>query len=163
MSFFTDSLLFHQSAPIPLHAFAALLVIFLGGLQLCLEKGTLRHKFCGWLWGGLMIVVAVSSFFIRDIKFWGAWSPVHLPGLWTIFSRGLAIYDARAGQIQRHRQVTRALSIFALIVTGFFTLLPERVIYQVVFGETPAHFSRICKFEYFYHSPKHSISPATHP
>ena len=134
VSFFTDSLLFHQSAPIPLHALAALLAIVLGGIQLCLEKGTLRHRLCGWLWVCLMVVVAVSSFFIHEIKLWGRWSPIHLLSLWTIFSLGLAIYYAQIGKIHRHRQVMRALYVFALILTGFFTLLPGRVMYQVVFG-----------------------------
>ena len=39
MSFFTDSLLFQQSAPILLHALAALLAIVLGGCSALFGKG----------------------------------------------------------------------------------------------------------------------------
>ena len=64
----------------------------------------------------------------------GAYSPIHLLSLWTIFSLGLAIYFVRVGNIKRHKQVMIALYGFALILTGFFTLMPGRVMHQIVFG-----------------------------
>jgi uncharacterized membrane protein len=45
-----------------------------------------------------------------------------------------AIRAARRGDIKRHRQTMVALFWMALILTGFFTFWPGRVMYQVVTG-----------------------------
>ena len=128
------SILFAQAHPIPLHAIAAMIAIILGGIQLYMKKGGTIHKFLGRAWVGLMLIVSVSSFFIHEIKLWGAYSPIHLLSIWTIFSLGLAIYFVRVGNIKRHKQVMLALYGFALILTGFFTFMPGRVMHQIVFG-----------------------------
>ena len=127
-------ILLNEPQPIPLHALAAMVAIILGGIQLAMKKGGALHRLLGRLWVGLMAVVAGSSFFIHEIKFWGLYSPIHVLSLWTLFSLGLAIYFVRVGKIKRHQQVMIALYGFALILTGFFTLLPGRVMHQVVFG-----------------------------
>lgn len=127
-------ILLSQSQPIPLHAIAAMVAIILGGIQLSMKKGGKTHKLLGRIWVGLMLIVSVSSFFIHEIKLWGLFSPIHLLSIWTIFSVGLAIYFVRVGNIKRHNQVMVSLYVFALIVTGFFTLLPGRVMNQVIFG-----------------------------
>ena len=128
------SILFAKAHPIPLHAIAAMIAIILGGIQLYMKKGGTIHKFLGRAWVGLMLIVSVSSFFIHEIKLWGAYSPIHLLSIWTIFSLGLAIYFVRVGNIKRHKQVMLALYGFALILTGFFTFMPGRVMHQIVFG-----------------------------
>ena len=128
------ALLFSEANPIPLHAIAAMIAIILGGVQLSMKKGGPIHKLLGRIWVGLMLVVSVSSFFIHEITLWGAYSPIHLLSIWTIFSLGLAIYFVRMGNIKRHKQVMIALYGFALILTGFFTLMPGRVMHQIVFG-----------------------------
>jgi len=128
------SLLLAESHPIPLHAIAAMMAVILGGIQLYMKKGGAIHKLLGRIWVGLMLVVSLSSFFIHEIKLWGAYSPIHLLSMWTLFSLGLAIYFVRVGNIKRHKQVMLALYGFALILTGFFTLMPGRVMHQIVFG-----------------------------
>lgn len=126
--------LLNAQQPIPLHAIAAMIAIILGGVQVSMKKGGKTHKLLGRIWVGLMLIVSFSSFFIHEIQLWGAYSPIHLLSLWTIFSVGLALYYVRIGNIKRHKQVMVALYGFALILTGFFTLLPGRVMHQVVFG-----------------------------
>jgi len=128
------SLLFAEPQPIPLHAIAAIIATLLGGTQLCMKKGGSIHKLIGYVWVGLMLFVSASSLFIHEIRLWSEYSPIHLLSLWTIFSLILAIYFVRIGNVKRHRQVMIALYCFALILTGFFTLLPGRVMHQVVFG-----------------------------
>ena len=127
-------ILLAQTQPIPLHAIAAMIAIILGAVQLSMKKGGAVHKQLGWIWVSLMLIVSFSSFFIHEIKLWGAYSPIHLLSIWTIFSVGLAIYFVRVGDIKRHKQVMVALYIFALILTGLFTLLPGRIMHQLVFG-----------------------------
>ena len=128
------SILFAQAQPIPLHAVAAMAAIILGGVQFYMKKGGILHKLIGRTWVGLMVVVSVSSFFIHKIELWGAYSPIHLLSVWTIFSLGLAIYYVRVGNIKRHKQVMIALYGFALLLTGLFTLMPGRVMHQIVFS-----------------------------
>ena len=127
-------ILFNEPHPIPLHAIAAMIAIILGGIQLIMKKGGKRHRILGRVWLGLMLIVAFSSFFIHKIELWGAYSPIHLLSLWTIFSAGLAVYYVRVGNIRRHKQVMIAFYWLALILTGFFTLLPGRVMHQVLFS-----------------------------
>ena len=72
--------------------------------------------------------------FIHEIRLWGQYSPIHLLSLWTLISLGLAIYFAKAGKIKRHQQIMIALYGFGLILTGFFTLMPGRVMHHIIFG-----------------------------
>ena len=128
------TLLFDQTHPIPLHAIMAMIAIILGGIQLSMKKGGAIHKLLGRIWVGLMLIVAITSFFIHEIRLWGAYSPIHLLSLWTIFILGVGIYYARVGNIKRHKQVMITLYFFALILTGFFTLMPGRVMHQILIG-----------------------------
>ena len=123
------TLLFNEAHPIPLHAIMAMIAIILGGIQLSMKKGGLIHKLLGRIWVGIMLIVAITSFFIHEIKLWGAYSPIHLLSLWTIFILGVGIYYVRVGNIKRHKQVMIATYFFALILTGFFTLYPGRVMH----------------------------------
>ena len=63
---------------IQLHAYAALAAFVLGAVQLARVKGTTQHRALGYTWVGLMLVVAISSFWIHDMRVWGPWSPIHL-------------------------------------------------------------------------------------
>ena len=120
--------------PIPVHAIAALVAMVLGGLQLWGPKGTRNHRTLGYIWVGLMAIVAFSGFFIHVLKLVGLFSPIHLLSVLTIASLCYAIHAARRGDIKRHRQTMVALFWMALILTGFFTFWPGRVMYQVVTG-----------------------------
>lgn len=128
------TLLFNETHPIPLHAIMAMFAIILGGIQLSMKKGGTIHKLLGRIWLALMLIVAISSFFIHEIKLWGAYSPIHLLSLWTIFILGIGIYYARVGNVKRHKQTMITLYFFSLIVAGFFTLMPGRVMRQILIG-----------------------------
>ena len=112
----------------------AMIAIILGGIQLSMKKGGLIHKLLGRIWVGIMLIVAITSFFIHEIKLWGAYSPIHLLSLWTIFILGVGIYYVRVGNVKRHKQTMIALYFFALIVAGFFTLYPGRIMNQILIG-----------------------------
>jgi uncharacterized membrane protein len=128
------TLLFNETHPIPIHAIMAMIAIILGGIQLSMKKGGAIHKLLGRIWVGLMMFVAITSFFIHEINLWGAYSPIHLLSLWTIFILGVGVYYARVGNIKRHKQVMIATYFFALILTGFFTLMPGRIMHQILIG-----------------------------
>ena len=56
--------LLSASPAIQLHAFAAMTAFVFGLVQLAAPKGTLPHRTLGFIWVGLMLVVAGSSFWI---------------------------------------------------------------------------------------------------
>ena len=116
------------------HALAAIAALALGAAQLASAKGTAQHKALGYLWVLLMAGVALSSFFIHEIRTIGRFSPIHLLSILTLFSLAWAVQSARAGEIVRHRIIMLSLFFFALVVTGAFTLLPGRIMHAVLFG-----------------------------
>jgi uncharacterized membrane protein len=46
----------------------------------------------------------------------------------------LAVASARRGDIAGHRRGMTMLFVFALLITGLFTLWPGRIMHSVVFG-----------------------------
>ncbi len=119
---------------IQLHAVAAIAAFALGLGQLVALKGTRAHRFAGWIWAGLMLVVAVSSLWIHELRVWGPWSPIHLLSLLVIATVPAAVFAARRHEVARHRRAMIQLFVFALVLAGAFTLLPGRIMHAVVFG-----------------------------
>ena len=126
--------LFLEARPIPSHALMALLAVVIGGVQLMSPKGTGQHKALGYVWVSLMMYVSISSFFISEIQLWGAYSPIHLLSAWTLLTLYTGVYFARVGNIKAHQINMQLLYGLALILTGLFTLLPNRVMGQIFFG-----------------------------
>jgi len=118
---------------VQLHALAAVAGFGLGLVQLARSKGDVLHRRLGWLWVGLMAATALSSFAIHDIRLWGPFSPLHLLALVTLWSLFGAIRAARQGNIRRHAIIMTTLFLLALVVAGAFTLLPGRLMHQLVF------------------------------
>src|ERR1700687_3607323 len=84
-----------DAAPaIPLHAFAAMTAFVLGVVQLAAPKGTLPHRTLGWIWVGVMMLVALSSFWIHQIRLIGPWSPIHLLSIFTLVTLPLGVWMA---------------------------------------------------------------------
>lgn len=126
--------LFAEPAAIQMHAFAAMAAFGVALLQLSLPKGTPRHRLVGYLWVGLMLLVVIPSFWIHTIRQWGPWSWIHLLSIYTLVGLPVAVLHARAGRIDAHRNAMLGLILGALVIAGFFTLWPGRVMHAVVFG-----------------------------
>jgi uncharacterized membrane protein len=124
------------SAPLPiqLHAYAALGAFVLGAVQLAGVKGTTKHRALGYTWAALMLVVAISAFWVHEIRFWGPWSPIHLLSIFTLVMLPLGIWHAHRHSVQRHRFTMLGLFCGALVIAGLFTLAPGRIMHKVVFG-----------------------------
>jgi uncharacterized membrane protein len=116
------------------HALAAMLALCLGILQLALPKGNRRHRILGYVWVISMVGVAISSFFIHTIQLIGPFSPIHILSVFTLFTVPRAVLAARRGNIKAHRSAMQQLFWFALIGAGLFTLLPNRIMGEVLFG-----------------------------
>jgi uncharacterized membrane protein len=126
--------LLDATPPIPLHAIAAMTAFVLGVVQLSAPKGTLPHRTLGWIWVGLMLAVAISSFWIHQIRLAGIWSPIHLLSILVLVSVPLGVWRAHRHQVGDHRLIMISVFTGALVIAGLFTLLPGRIMYSVVLG-----------------------------
>ncbi len=120
-------------ALIQLHAVLAATAIILGGVQLAAPKGTPTHRLLGRVWVASMAIVALSSFFIHEIRMFGPFSAIHLLSVLTLITLWQAIRLVRKGDIVRHKKAMIRLYVLALLITGAFTLLPGRLMYRVFF------------------------------
>ena len=124
-----------DAAPaIPVHAFAAMAAFVLGLVQFSAPKGTLPHRALGWIWVLLMLGVALSSFWIHEIRLVGPWSPIHLLSILVLVTVPLGVWRAHRHQIAAHRRAMTSLFFGALVIAGVFTLMPGRIMHAVVFG-----------------------------
>jgi uncharacterized membrane protein len=124
-----------DAAPqIPIHAFAAMAAFVLGVVQLAGPKGTLPHRALGWLWVALMAAVAISSFWIHQIRLLGPWSPIHALSIFTLVVLPLGVWRAHRHDVVGHRRIMVLIFTGALVIAGLFTLVPGRIMHSVLFG-----------------------------
>lgn len=126
--------LLSASPVIQIHAFAAIAAFGLGGLVLFRRKGDRRHRQLGRVWVILMVVVAISSLFIWQSRTFGLFSPIHILSLVTLVNLWLGIRFARRRNIRAHVGTMQALYVGALVIAGWFTFMPGRIMNHVVFG-----------------------------
>jgi len=119
---------------IQLHAFAAMAAFLLGAVQLSAPKGTRPHRILGWTFVTLMAAVAISSFWIHELRMIGPFSLIHLLSIFTLAVLPFAVLAARRHDVVRHRRRMTEIFLGALVVAGLFTLLPGRIMHAVVFG-----------------------------
>lgn len=122
------------------HLTAVVLALVIGALVLWRRKGDARHRLWGRVWVVLMLVGAISSFWITEIND-GGFSPIHLLSAYTLFCLALGIYAIRKRHrdpeaISKHRAAMQSLYAFGLLIAGGFTFLPDRLLGRLTFGET---------------------------
>ncbi|MFT4090318.1 MAG: hypothetical protein QM645_06270 [Asticcacaulis sp.] len=127
------ALIGQQAFAVRLHLGAALMALGLGTILLMAPKGILPHRLMGWVWVALMLVTAVSSFYIREINS-GGLSLIHALSGWTTIAAPMLVWFARCKRVGRHRLSAYCLYFGGLVVAGLFTFVPGRLMWQVVFG-----------------------------
>jgi uncharacterized membrane protein len=122
----------HFTPVVLIHVLAALVALVLGALVFLRRKGTVTHGWMGRTWAVLMLVVAISSYWITgdDQKY--SW--IHGLSVFVTLAVPLAVYYAMRGNIVRHRSLMTGLYIGALIVAGGFSLSPDRLLGKLVFA-----------------------------
>jgi uncharacterized membrane protein len=126
--------LLNASFAIQLHAFAAMTAFVLGLVQFVRRKGTFSHRTFGWIWVSLMLIVAISSFWIHDMNVWGIWSPIHLLSIFTLINLPIAVWMARHHHVRAHHGWMIGIFAGALVIAGIFTFVPGRIMHAVIFG-----------------------------
>ena len=120
-------------AIVSLHLAAALGALALGTAVLAGRKGTPLHKALGRSWVALMTAVALSSFWIFELRGGAGPSWIHLLSAWTLISLACAIYFIRRGNVRAHRNFM--VGTFAgLVAAGLFALAPGRTLYRLFFA-----------------------------
>ncbi|MFK7843538.1 MAG: DUF2306 domain-containing protein [Sphingorhabdus sp.] len=124
------------SLPIMLHLSTVIPAIPLGAFVLWRKKGDNMHRRLGRIWAVLMLVTAISSFWIgrpgTGIAGSG-FSFIHGFAVWTLFSVPYAVYKVRKGNIEAHLRAMQGLYI-GLLIAGLFSFIPGRIMGSLVFG-----------------------------
>ena len=102
-------------------------------IQLGRRKGGAWHRRLGWAWVILMTITAVSSFWIHGIRLFGPFSPIHVLSVVTLVSLVYGIIARRMNRLRGHRIAMLGVAM-GWAGAGLFTLLPGRIMGQVVFG-----------------------------
>lgn len=120
---------------IQLHAGAAVFALLIGPFAIWRKRRDIWHRVAGLTWILLMLTVATSAWFIHGFQLIGPFSPIHAFSLITYWSLFQAIRHVRAGRYQAHGKEMRSLYLQALGIAGLFTLLPGRMMHEVLFGD----------------------------
>ncbi|WP_343722739.1 DUF2306 domain-containing protein [Herbaspirillum seropedicae] len=95
------------------------------------------HRALGYGWFTCMVAVVLSAVFIRshDLPNIAGYTPLHLlvPVTSFLLYRGLAA--VMRGDIAAHRRTMQRVYIGACLVAGSFTLLPQRYLGQLLWGQ----------------------------
>ena len=124
--------LINAAMPIPHHAVAALLATLVGAAQLWLTKGTVLHRWLGYVWTSLIVFVALTGFFIFETEVAPSFNYLSKPlSALVIVMLWWGIRLARAGKIKEHRQ--KMIQLFWLtMLIGLLTIQPGRVMHQML-------------------------------
>lgn len=101
--------LLHASLAIQLHVLAVIPAALIGGYMLSARKGTWLHRLCGRIWIALMVLTALSSFFIHEIRLIGGFSLIHILSIVVLVSAFEIVRSARQRDFVRHQRVVKSL------------------------------------------------------
>ena len=126
---------------IAIHLSAALGALAIGPVALWARKGETQrpvlHRAFGYAWVALMLVTALSALFIRDFRLpnLNGYTPIHLLVPYTLLGIFGAFWYLAKNDIPSHRKTMQRLYFGACVGAGLFTLLPNRYLGQLVWGQ----------------------------
>jgi uncharacterized membrane protein len=126
---------------IAIHLTAALGALVIGPVALWARKGATQrpvlHRAFGYAWVTLMMVTALSALFIRDFRLpnLNGYTPIHLLVPYTLLGIFGAFWYLAKKDIPGHRKTMQRLYFGACVGAGLFTLLPNRYLGQLVWGQ----------------------------
>ena len=125
--------LLDASLPIQIHVATVLPAALIGPYLFLSRKGSPRHRLVGKVWISLMVASSLSSFFIHTINLFLGFSPIHLLSAYVLYGSWSAVRAARAHRIREHKLNVIGMYVGGIVVAGGFTLLPGRVMHEVMF------------------------------
>ena len=118
---------------VQIHLVSVLTAFVIGTWMMVRPKGTLPHKALGRIYVALMLVSAVSTFWIRGLSH-GSFSFLHLLSIFVLLALPFAIVMARLGRVQAHRNTMIGVYVGGIWIAGLLTLLPGRLLHRAAFG-----------------------------
>ena len=115
-----------------IHLAAVVPAVAIGVAQMLMTKGTRIHKRMGWTWVATMVAVAVSSFWILELRKGAGWSVIHLLSAWTLVSLACAIWHIRRGNVRAHKGFMVG-TLLGLAGAGLGALAPGRFLSILLF------------------------------
>lgn len=116
-----------------LHMAAAIAALVLGAVILGRRKGTATHRMLGRTWALTMLVVALTSLWVPAFLHF-TW--IHLFTAVTLVALPLGIWRIRRGNVVAHAATMKGLYIGGLIIAGVFTLVPGRLLGNLLWHGT---------------------------
>jgi len=118
--------------PAAIHLSVVVPATVIGIAQIAMSKGTRVHKVLGWIWVLTMLVAAISSFWIMEIRAGAGWSVIHLLSAWVLISLGAAIWHIRHGNVRAHKRFMVG-TLLGLAGAGLGALAPGRFLSILLF------------------------------
>jgi uncharacterized membrane protein len=115
-----------------IHLVAVVPAVAIGVAQLLMPKGTGVHKTLGWIWVLAILVAAVSSFWIMEIRKGTGFSLIHLLSIWTLVSLSAAVWFIRRGNVRAHKRFMVG-TLLGLAGAGLGALAPGRFLSVLIF------------------------------
>jgi len=116
-----------------LHILGAVSAIAVGAALMTLRKGRTFHRTAGWLWVGLVSLVAGSSLFITSLNH-GRWSLLHLLTGWTLIILPVGVLAARRHKVAQHRRTMMGLFYGGFAINAFIAFIPGRTMWALFMG-----------------------------
>ena len=117
------------------HAVSMIGATVLGAWLLLGRKGRTAHRVGGWAWVLLMATAAGTSLFMPTrFPGVGGFGPIHLLTLLVLVMLPTGVWMARAHRVEGHRRVMQRMYVSACLVAGTFTLLPGRILGQMLWA-----------------------------
>lgn len=109
------------------HLVTVMFALALTPVMLLRPRGDGAHRTLGKVWVGAMFLTAVESFFVR-FSHPGQFSFIHIISLYVVIAAPRIWWSAKTHRIRSHRRQVRGMVTGALLIAGFFTLPPFRLL-----------------------------------
>ncbi len=123
------------SLPVIIHLATVIPALPLGAYILWRKKGDRLHMHMGRIWGILMVITAIVSFWIgrpgQGIGGTGL-SFIHIFSVVTLLSIPYGIWQIRRGNVVEHYRAMQGPYI-GLLVAGLFAFIPGRIMGSLIF------------------------------
>jgi uncharacterized membrane protein len=120
------------SAPLStrIHAISILVLVAAGWGMIALPKGDRRHKTLGWIWICAMGAMGAASL---TIPHGNSWVAAYVGGGSAYALLAYGVYAVKRGDLRKHGR-TMAMLMIALVLMTLLSLIPGRLMHDVVFG-----------------------------
>jgi uncharacterized membrane protein len=113
-----------------IHAVTILVLVVAGWIMLALPKGDRRHRTFGWIWVGGMVAMGATSL---TVPHGDSWVAAYIGGGSALALLGYGVYAVKTRKLRNHGR-TMAMLMIALVLMSLLSLMPGRLLHDVVFG-----------------------------